>query len=80
MMTPETDSKAAPATDPPKVQEKEKPKAQAMPAKMTVDQYLRRSPQGNGIDGLIRSLNRTKIMSFAEWEATVKNLRKKQVR
>jgi hypothetical protein len=48
--------------------------------KMMVDQYLKRSPQGAGIGELVRSLYKTKIMSFEEWESTVKTLLKKQVR
>jgi hypothetical protein len=48
--------------------------------KMTVDQYLKRVPQGAGIGELVRSLYKTKIMSFEEWESTVKVLLKKQVR
>jgi hypothetical protein len=48
--------------------------------KMMVDQYLKRSPQGAGVGELVRSLYKTKIMSFEEWESAVKDLLKKQVR
>jgi hypothetical protein len=48
--------------------------------KMTADQYLKRAPQGAGIGELVRSLYKTKVMSFGEWENTVKDLLKKQVR
>ena len=48
--------------------------------KMTADQYLKRAPQGAGIGELVRSLYKTKVMSFEEWESTVKTLLKKQVR
>jgi hypothetical protein len=47
---------------------------------MTVDQYLKRVPQGAGIGELVRSLYKTMIMTFEEWETTVKTLLKKQVR
>jgi hypothetical protein len=50
------------------------------PSKMTVDQYLKRAPQRAGIGELIRSLYKTKILGFEEWENTVKALLKKQVR
>jgi hypothetical protein len=53
---------------------------QVNPSKLTADQYLKRAPQGAGIDELVRSLYKTKIMSFEEWEDTVKALLKKQVR
>jgi hypothetical protein len=48
--------------------------------KMTADRYLKRAPQGVGIGELVRSLYKTKIMSFEEWESTVKALLKQQVR
>jgi hypothetical protein len=48
--------------------------------KMTADQYLKRAPQDAGVGELVRSLYKTKIMSFEEWETTVKALLKKQVR
>jgi ribosomal protein S16 len=48
--------------------------------KMTVDRYLKRVPQGAGIGELVRSLYKTTIMTFEEWETTVKTLLKKQVR
>ena len=57
----------------------EKP-APANPSKLTADQYLKRAPQGAGIGELVRSLYKTKIMSFEDWESTVKALLKKQVR
>ncbi len=60
------------------------------PSKLTVDQYLKRATQGAalqsaallsaGISELVRSLYRTKILSFEEWNDTVKALLKKSVR
>jgi hypothetical protein len=50
------------------------------PSKMTVGQYLKRAPQGAGIGELVRSLYKTKIMSFEEWENTANTLLEKQVR
>ncbi|MDR0637910.1 MAG: hypothetical protein LBG27_03235 [Spirochaetaceae bacterium] len=55
-------------------------KEQDVRQKMTADQYLGRAPQGAGIGELVRSLYKTKIMSFEDWESTVKALLKKQVR
>lgn len=52
----------------------------ARPSKLTVDQYLKYAPQSAGIGELVRSLYKTKVMSFEEWESTVKTLLKKQVR
>jgi hypothetical protein len=45
---------------------------------LTVDQYLGKAKQDKAIFDLIRSLHRTKIMSFAEWERTVVTLLKKK--
>lgn len=68
-------------TPPPEPGQGDKKKeAPAMPSKLTVDQYLKRAPQGVGINDLVRSLYKTKIMSFGDWENTVKTLLKKQVR
>jgi hypothetical protein len=61
-------------------QDGEKKTEQDVHQKMMVDQYLKRSPKGAGIGDLVRSLYKTKIMSFEEWESTVKALLKKQVR
>jgi hypothetical protein len=73
-----------PPLDPPSPDEQnqggEKKTEQDFRQKMTADQYLKRAPQGVGIGELVRSLYRTKIMSFEEWENTVKALLKKQVR
>jgi hypothetical protein len=59
-------------------------KKPAVPSKLTVGQYFKHAPQGAahgaGISELVRSLYRTKIMSFEEWETTVKALLEKQVR
>jgi hypothetical protein len=52
----------------------------ATPSKLTVEQYLKRVPQDMGIGELVRSLYRTKIMSFGEWETTVRSLLQKPVR
>ncbi|MDR1219692.1 MAG: hypothetical protein LBK73_08805 [Treponema sp.] len=61
-------------------QDVEKKADQDVHQKMMVDQYLKRSPQGAGVGELVRSLYKTKIMSFEEWESAVKDLLKKQVR
>jgi hypothetical protein len=48
------------------------------PALLTADQYLRKAKQDGAISGLIRSLHKTKLMIFAEWEReTAALLRKK---
>jgi hypothetical protein len=77
-----------PANDPPPAppgpdgqnQGGEKKAGQDGRQKMTADQYLKRAPQGAGIGELVRSLYKTKIMNFEEWEKTVKTLLKEQVR
>jgi hypothetical protein len=43
-----------------------------------VDQYLRKAKQDEAISNLIRSLHKTKIMSFAEWERETAALLKKK--
>ncbi|MDR2802726.1 MAG: hypothetical protein LBB22_00365 [Treponema sp.] len=48
--------------------------------KMTVDQYLKRALLGAEVGALVRSLYKTKILSFDEWEQTVKTLLSKPVR
>ena len=48
------------------------------PALLTVDQYLRKTAQDKGISDLVRSLHRTKVMTFQEWEREVAALLKKQ--
>ena len=48
------------------------------PGLLTADQYLRRAKQDTGISGLIRSLNKTKVMSFEEWEREAAALLKKK--
>lgn len=48
------------------------------PGLLTVDQYLRRAKQDEGISGLIRSLHKTKVMSFEEWEREAASLLKKK--
>jgi hypothetical protein len=48
------------------------------PALLTVDQYLRKTKQDNGISGLIRSLHNTRVMSFEEWEREAAALLKKK--
>jgi hypothetical protein len=47
---------------------------------MTVEQYLKRAPKDAGIGGLLKSLYKTKIMGFDEWENTLKTLLSKRVR
>jgi hypothetical protein len=46
---------------------------------LTVEQFLKRAKQDQGIADLIRSLHRTKIMSFADWERETAALLKKKV-
>ncbi|MDR1176638.1 MAG: hypothetical protein LBK83_14335 [Treponema sp.] len=48
------------------------------PALLTADQYLRRAKQDKAISDLIRSLHKTKIMSFADWEREASALLKKK--
>jgi hypothetical protein len=50
-----------------------------VPLKLTAGQFLKRSPQKPGIDGLIRSLYSSKIMSFEEWEKEIETLLKKKI-
>jgi hypothetical protein len=50
-----------------------------VPFKLTVGQFLKRSPQKPGIDGLIRSLYSSKIMSLEEWEKEIESLLKKKI-
>ncbi|MDR2445898.1 MAG: hypothetical protein LBD58_01190 [Treponema sp.] len=78
--TPENDPPPAPPSPDEQNQGGEKKSEQNTRQKMTADQYLKRAPQGAGIGELVRSLYKTKIMSFEEWESTVKALLKKQVR
>jgi hypothetical protein len=47
--------------------------------KLTVEQYLRRAVKDQSIADLIRSLHRTKAMSFAEWEKQTEALLKKKI-
>ena len=47
--------------------------------KLTVEQYLRRAIKDQAIADLIRSLHRTKAMSFAEWEKQTEALLKKKI-
>jgi hypothetical protein len=47
-------------------------------SKLTVLQFLKRSPQKSGIDGLIRSLYSSEVMSFEEWEQKIEALLKKR--
>jgi hypothetical protein len=46
---------------------------------LTAGQYLKRAKQDKAIAGLIRSLHKTKIMSFADWEREASALLKKKV-
>jgi hypothetical protein len=45
---------------------------------LTVDQYLRKAGQDKGISDLIRSLHKTKVGSFEEWERETAALLKKK--
>ena len=47
-------------------------------AYLCVEQYLRQSKHDAAISGLIRSMYRTKIATFAEWEREVTTLLKKK--
>lgn len=58
---------------PPKTHERKKP------ALLTVEQYLRRAKQDQGIADLIRSLHKTKVMSIADWEREAAALLTKKV-
>jgi hypothetical protein len=61
-------------------QDEDKKEAPVVPSSMTVDQYLKRAPQSAGIGELVKSLYKTKIMSFGDWEKTVKTLLGKQIK
>jgi len=50
----------------------------AKPALLTVDQYLRKATQDGSISDLVRSLYRTEVMTFEEWEHKVTALLRKQ--
>jgi hypothetical protein len=55
-------------------------KREIKPAKLTVDQFLKQAGGvKEGIGGLARSMYGEKIMTFAEWENTLKTLLKRQV-
>jgi len=47
---------------------------------LSVDQYLRKATHDEAISGLVRSLFKTKIQNFSEWELDVATLLKKQTR
>jgi hypothetical protein len=68
-----------PDNTPPPEQGEGKKEAPVMPSKMTVDQYLKRAPQSAGISELVKSLYKTKITSYEDWEKTIKALLGKQV-
>ena len=55
-----------------------KPPERIKPARMTADQYLRKATMDKNIADLVRSLHKTKVMTFDEWERTVATLIKKQ--
>jgi spore cortex formation protein SpoVR/YcgB (stage V sporulation) len=48
------------------------------PALLTVEQYLRKAKQDEAISDLIRSLHKTKVMSFEEWDREIIALLKKK--
>ena len=54
-------------------------RAQKKPRLLTVDQYLKNAKHGEGEATLIRSLHKTGIMSFAEWERESAALLKKKI-
>jgi hypothetical protein len=43
-----------------------------------VEQYLRKARQDKAVSDLVRSLHKTKIMSFADWERETSALLKKK--
>jgi hypothetical protein len=45
---------------------------------LTVEQYLMKAQQDKAVSDLIRSLHKTKIMSFADWERETSALLKKK--
>jgi hypothetical protein len=55
-----------------------KPRQRKTPAPLTADQYLRRAGQDGAVSGLIRSLHKTDIMSFEDWERETSELLKKR--
>ena len=56
----------------PKKRERERP------ALLTVEQYLRNAGRDEAVSGLIRSLHKAKVMSFADWEREAASLLKKK--
>jgi hypothetical protein len=50
-----------------------------IPQKLTAGQFLKRSPKRADIDGLIRSLYSSKIMTFEEWDTEIFALLKKKI-
>jgi len=62
-----------PYTPPPKPEIKK-------PRLLTVEQYLRKANQDEGISDLIRSMHRTKIQSLQDWEREAAALIKRQVK
>lgn len=46
---------------------------------MNVDRFLRRVPQEQGINDLIRSLYSSKIQSFKQWKSTLNSILNKKV-
>jgi hypothetical protein len=46
---------------------------------LTVGQFLKRSPKKSEIDGLIRSLYSSRIMTFEEWNKEISSLLKKKI-
>jgi hypothetical protein len=53
--------------------------SEPLPPRLTVLQFLKRAPQKSGIDGLIRSLYSSRVMSFEEWEKEIETLLKKRI-
>jgi hypothetical protein len=52
---------------------------EALPSKLTAGQFLMRSPKRPEIDGLLRALHKTKVMSLEEWEKETASLLKKKI-
>ena len=48
------------------------------PVLLTVEQYLRKANQDKTISDLVRSLHKTKVMKFEDWEREITTLLKKQ--
>ena len=84
------DNQGSPGQEKPETAKpKETPKQKALPKKrklntnpnrpLTVDQYLKKASQGQAVADLLRSLYKTKTMSYEVWETETAKLLKKNV-